>query len=188
MIKTRTSIDVPSNNENNTTITHPEQPTITPHSPVSSLTEKDSISGSTLKSKSSKQQHKNPTSTGKIRQQRQHNEEAAMAAQSAREASRLEDELANLKEQINVKKRAAEDARNQSNSRHKNLTQKRKREETNQQRTREDDDASVARQRRDQRHNTNKYTHGRGFNGGRAGRGRGRDGGRGGRSGKFQKN
>ena len=183
-----TSIDVPSNNENNTTITHPEQPTITPHSPVSSLTEKDSISGSTLKSKSSKQQHKNPTSTGKIRQQRQHNEEAAMAAQSAREASRLEDELANLKEQINVKKRAAEDARNQSNSRHKNLTQKRKREETNQQRTREDDDASVARQRREQRHNNNKYTHGRGFNGGRAGRGRGRDGGRGGRSGKFQKN
>ena len=113
-----------------------------------------------------------------------------MAAESAREASRLEDELAKLKEQINAKKIAAEDARNQSNSRHKNLTQKRKREETNQQETREDDDASVAQQRREQQHNNNnnKYTHGRGFNGGRSGRERGRDGGRGGRGGRFQKN
>ena len=182
-----TSINVPSNNENNTTATHPEQPAATPHSPVSSLTEKDSISGSTSKSKSSKQQHKNPTLTKKIRQQRHHNEDAEMAAQSAKEASRLEGELAHLQEQINAKKKAAEEARHQSNSRHKNLTQKRKREEATQQGTREDDDASVARQRREQRHNHNKYTHGRGFNGGRAGRGRGRDGGRGGR-GRFQKN
>ena len=49
-----------------------------------------------------------------------------MAAESAKEARRLEDEVTALEEQIHTKKRAAEEARNQSNSRHKNLTQKRK--------------------------------------------------------------
>ena len=183
-----TSINVPSNNENNTTITHQEPAVPPPHSPISSLTEKESISGSTSNSKNSKQQRTNATSTtSKTKQHRQHNEDAAAAAQAAKEASKLERELETLQEQMNAKKRAAEEARKQSNSRHKNLAQKRKREETNQQR--EDDDASVARQRREQRHSNNKHTYGRGFNGGRTGRGRGRDGGRGGRGrGRFLKN
>ena len=73
-----------------------------------------------------------------------------MAAESAKEARKLEDEVTALEEQINTKERAAEEAQNQSNSRHKNLTQKRKREETNCT-LREDDDASIAQQQREKK-------------------------------------
>ena len=110
------------------------------------LTDKDSPSLLTSKKKSNK--NKNTNSSSKKNQpnpnaqQRQQNGEAAIAAASTKEAKQLDDKVTALEEQITAKKCAAKDKRNQSNTLHKNLTQKRKREDSNH--SREDNSKSVA--------------------------------------------